>query len=402
MPLDRRKTETGSLAKWTSLTWALALVIVAGCLASGFLDIISPPQPLPGGALRTVFPDAIHIKTGKKPFFHYRVLDARGKLMGAIIITDSIPPVVKGYLGEIGSAVGITVDGKIILAAPVTHRETPYYMEMINGSGLWEGFAGLDLARPFPDMDTVSGATVSSRAIIRDVREASSRAAGALFGIEAPPPVELLKNPWLEWKTITLALLLGISLLAGFAREQKLLKELVMVLNLAVIGLILNTPLTLSALSKVLTLNFPGPGNTLLILIFLYILISVPLQGRAYCRLVCPFGTLQQLAARLSPWQLNLPPGIVTYLPNIRRLVLALLLFLAVWIGWEGFTEVEPFFSLFSFRLTSIMWVMVIFVLVISVFLRRFWCNTVCPTGTLLATASRLARPGRGRTDETV
>ncbi len=384
------------------MTWALVLVIAAGCLVIGFLDSIAPPQPLPDGAILAVFPNAARTEKSSEPFFHYRALDTNGKLIGAIIITDSITPAVKGYLDEIGSAVGITVDGKTSLAAPVRHRETPYYMEMVSGSGLWEDMAGLDLSRPFPDIDTVSGATVSSRAIIRDIREASSLAARSLFGIEVPPPVIPVKNPWTDWKTITIALLLGMSLLAGFAREQKLLKELVMVLNLAVIGLILNTPLTLSALSKVLTLNLPGPGNTLLILIFLYILISIPLQGRTYCRFVCPFGTLQQLAARLSPWQLNLPSGIVTYLPNIRRLVLALLLFLAVWIGWEGFTEVEPFFSLFSFRLTSIMWVMVIFVLVMSVFFRRFWCNTVCPTGTLLATACRLARPGRGRTDETV
>ena len=402
MHLVCHETKTGSRAKWTTLTWALVLVIAAGCLIIGFLDIMAPLQPLPNGAILAVFPNAARTEKSSEPFFHYRALDANGKLIGAIIITDSITPAVKGYLGEIGSAVGIIVDGKTSLVAPVRHRETSYYMEMIFGSGLLEDMAGLDLSRPFPDIDTVSGATVSSRAIIRDIREASSRAARSLFGIEVPPPVIPVRNPWTDWKTITIALLLGMSLLAGFAREPKLLREVVIVLNLVGIGFFLNTPLTLSALSKILTLNLPGPENTLLILIFLYILISLPLQGRAYCRLVCPFGTLQQLAARLSPWQLNFTPGIVEHLPNIRRLVLALLLFLATWIGWEGFTEVEPFFSLFSLRLTSIMWVMVTFILMMSIFVRRFWCNTMCPTGTLLSILSRFVRPGNGKADETV
>ena len=211
-----------------------------------------------------------------------------------------------------------------------------------------------------------------------------------------------MKNPWADWKTGLLALLLSISLLTGFARERKLPNYVVMLLNLAGIGFILNTPLTLSALSRTLTLNFPGPENTLLILIFLYVLISLPLQGRAYCRKVCPFGVLQDFADRISPWKLNFSPGTLAFLPGIRRLVLAFLLFLSVWIGWGGFTEVEPFFSFFSLRLTPILGVMVIFVLVMSIFSRRFWCNTMCPTGTFLSILSRAVRPGSGRTDETV
>jgi hypothetical protein len=402
MLFGRLEKENGFPASWTSLTWALVLLIAAGCLVIGFLDIIAPLQPLDDGALTAVFPDAARTENSSEPFFHYRALDTNGRLIGAIIITDSIPPVVKGYLGEIGSAVGITVDGRITFAAPVRHRETPYYMKMIIGSGLLEEMRGLDLSRPFPDIDTVTGATVSSRAIIRDIQKASSMAAHTMFGIEVPPPVISMKTTWADWKTIMITMLLTMSLLAGFARERKWVKEVIMVLNLVGIGFLLNTPLTLSALSRVLTLNLPGPENTLLILIFLYIIISLPLQGRAYCRFVCPFGTLQKLANHLSPWQFSFTPGMVVYLPYIRRLVLSLLLFLAVWIGWDGFTEVEPFFSLFSLNLTSIMWAMVILVIIMSMFLRRFWCNTMCPTGTLLSMVSRIVRPRSGKTDETV
>jgi hypothetical protein len=394
--------EMGAKVPWITLTWALVLFIAAGCLVFGLFDILTPPQPLPEAALLAVFPDASRAERIDAPFSHYRAFDAGGRSVGAVIVTDSLPPAVKGYMGEIGSAVGMTADGRITLAAPVRHLETPYYMEMINNSGLWGELGGLDLSVPFPEIDTVSGATVSSRAIIRDVREAASLSARSLFGIEVPPPAKQIKNPWIEWKTLVIAGLLLLSLLVGFTREQKMLKDLVMVLNLAGIGFLLNTPLTLSALSRALTLKYPGPENTLLILIFLYVLVSIPLQGRAYCRLVCPFGTLQQLAARFFPWQVSLTPGTAAFLPNFRRLVLGLLLFLAVWIGWGGFTEVEPFFSLFSFKLSLILWIMVIFILIMSLFVRRFWCNTMCPTGTLLSMLSRLTRPLKGKDDETV
>jgi hypothetical protein len=402
MPRDRHETQTVPLARWTTLTWALFLVVAAGCLVSGILDIIAPPRPLPHATSLAVFPDAVRTEKSDEPFLHYKAFDDNGELIGAIILTDSIPPAVKGYIGEIGSVVGVTVYGRITLAAPARHLETPYYMDMITGSGLFKTMAGLDLTHPFPDIDTVSGATVTSRAILRDVREASTMAARTLFGLKVPPPVVHVKSQWTHWKTAVIALLLGISLMAGYAREGKLFRNVVMALNLVGIGFILNTPLTLSAWSRILTLNLPGPENTLLILIFLYILISTPFQGRTYCRFVCPFGALQQLADSLCPWQLTLPPGIVIHLPNIRRVILALLLFLAIGVGWEGFTEVEPFFSLFSLRLSSIMWMMVIFLLMVSMFVRRFWCNAVCPTGTLLYILSRLLRPGRGKADETI
>jgi len=402
MLLGRHETGKNSIATWSTLVRALVLVIIFGCLVLGVLGRIAPPEPLSDGELLAVFPDAVRIEISSEPFFHYRALDVSDAPLGAIVVTDSVPPAIKGYLGEIGLAVGVTVDGTITGATAVRHQETPYYMEMITGSGLLERFDELDLSRPFPDIDTVSGATVSSRSIIRDIQEASTLAAQTLFGIKIPLPVTPVKSPWTSWKTVVLTVLLVLSLLVGFTGEGVRLRYTVMLLNLAGIGFVLNTPLTLSAMSRLLTLDFPGPENTLLILILLYITVSLPFQGRAYCRLVCPFGTLGHLIARLSPWQLSLSPGTLAFLPHLRRMVLGLLLFLGVWVGWSGFTEIEPFFSLFSFKLTSILWAMVIFVLVASVFVRRFWCNAMCPTGTLLLMLGRAARPGSRGTDETV
>ena len=68
----------------------------------------------------------------------------------------------------------------------------------------------------------------------------------------------------------------------------------------------------------------------------------------------------------------------------------------------RGFTEVEPFFGLFSFALTPVIWTVVIFILVVSAVWRRFWCNTLCPTGTLLALYCKAVRREKGKMDETV
>ncbi len=375
---------------------------VAGALIMGTLERLAPPAPVPVEVLRSVFPEGAHFNERSEPLPHHLATDSKGRKTGAVVMTDTLAPTVQGYLGQVGTAVGITSSGRITAVRPFRHQETPYYMEMILGSGLLEEMSGIDMGKPFPALDTVSGATITSRALIEDVRHGASAAVRTLYLIDVPEPVSRQLGPVPFWKEGLLAVTLLLSLAAGFMGDGWFKKHGIGLITLAVVGLILNTPLTLSALSRILQTNLPGTGNWLLLLIFLYVLFSSPILGRAYCRHVCPFGTLQQLAYRLSPWQVRVSPQVNLWLPVVKRVFVALLLLTGVWGGMGGFTEVEPFFGLFSFDLTPILWIMVIFIVIVSMFWRRFWCNTLCPTGTLLTLYCRVTRPRGERLDETV
>ncbi len=383
-------------------SWIFLLSVLASCLGLGIFRARAPLPPPPEAALRQALPDAVRFEESLTPFTHYLGFDSQGGTVGYVLITDAMAPRVRGYLGEIGSALGLTSQGRITAVIPFRHRETPYYMEMVTSSGLVDRMAGLDLKAPFPALDAVSGATVSSRAFIRDVRESAVAGVKGLLSLPVPPTEERAPGAWAGWKTLLTALLLAGSLAAGFAAPRGPLRETVRALNLVGIGVVVNTPLTLSALSRTLSLDFPGPGNPLLFLLFAYLLLSVPLQGRAYCRLVCPFGTLQQVLNRLSPWQVRPGPVVASRLPAFRRFVLGAFLLAGAGAGLTGFTEVEPFFGLFTWKLSFYLWIVVIFIMVVSVFWRRFWCDALCPTGTCLSVLCRAARPVRGKADEVV
>ncbi|UCG37946.1 MAG: 4Fe-4S binding protein [bacterium] len=384
------------------LALLFAILALTGSLVRGLARLQAPAEPLPAGLLAAALPDAVRFEERSEPLPHLMGWDSGGGVAGAVVTTDTIPPVVRGYLGQIGTAVGLTPEGRITAVIPFRHTETPYYMEMVTGSGLIQEMTGIDLTKPFPFLDAVSGATVSSRALIGDVRRSSSLAASRLFGIDVPPPRGGETSPWTHWKTILLAALLAASLAVGALSTRAGLREAMMLLNLAGIGFILNTPVTLSAISRILTLDLPGPENPTLLLILAYLAASVPWQGRSYCRLVCPFGAIQHLGHRLWPWKARIDPGIAPSLPVLRHVLLGGLLILGVWVGFSGFTEVEPFFGLFSLRLTPVLWITASFVLAVSLFWRRFWCNGLCPTGTILSILSRAVRPRKGRDDETV
>lgn len=404
MPHQRTARKIESPRRKQAATTAnvfLALAFLAVIL-KGVVDLGAGPPPPEESTLQRALPDAVRFEKHPDPFPHYLAYGGSGNVIGAVVLTDDCPPPVKGYMGVIHQAVGVTDRGVMAGIVPYSHNETPYYMDMVLDSGLPADLSEVDLKTTYPDPDTISGATVSSRAIIRDARAAAIIAARSLFGVETVEPERDPSVGPVPWRAILLACCLILSLVAGRFGSPRWLREATIVLNLLVVGILVNSPLTLSVSSRLMVFNFPGWGSTYLILILLYLLVSIPLSGRSYCRLVCPFGALQHLADRCCPWKITPGAAVVSLLPPFRKALLALLLTLAVPLGMSGFSQIEPFYALFSFRMTTLVWIFVTVVIIVSLFWRRFWCNAFCPTGTLLALLSRLIRPVKGKFDESI
>ncbi len=93
-----------------------------------------------------------------------------GKLVGLLMQTDQIPPVIKGKYGEITVWVATDLSGKIIGIEALRTKETPAFFKRIKAD-FYTDFVG---KRPALDAlpKPVSGATVSSKAIITDVKTA--------------------------------------------------------------------------------------------------------------------------------------------------------------------------------------------------------------------------------------
>jgi len=125
---------------------------------------------------------------------------------------------------------------------------------------------------------------------------------------------------------------------------------------------------------------------------------SFVLFGRLYCSTVCPLGAAQDLA-RLVLGHVRLPQ-LRVWTP-LRYAVLGLFA-AGVVLGWTGL--IEPYGIFGRFLVAAVMrwgtpsagfvaWTIALFafVLAMTVFRARWWCNQVCPVGTLLGFFSRFA-----------
>jgi electron transport complex protein RnfG len=89
--------------------------------------------------------------------------------------------VVRGYAGEIRLLVGIDEKGKISGLKVLSHQETPGLGANIVQPRFLDQFKGktaADKLEAKQDIDAISGATISSRAVCSGVRQAVRRATG--------------------------------------------------------------------------------------------------------------------------------------------------------------------------------------------------------------------------------
>lgn len=141
------------------------------------------------------------------------------------------------------------------------------------------------------------------------------------------------------------------------------------------------------------------------LVIIVVIAVSVALAGRLYCSTVCPLGIAQDLSRGILG-VLHLtrkaPPGASGRLGTaVRHSVLAIFLVSAV-LGFTGI--VEPYGIFGRFLSSGVMrfaeppvavtlWAVGLFgfIVVMTVFRARWWCNQICPVGTFLGFFSRFA-----------
>ncbi len=102
---------------------------------------------------------------------------------GEALIGYCVESTSPGFGGDIGIMVGYTADGKIIGVSIVSLSETPGLGSKINDAAYLSGYEGkggeLSLGE---DIDAITGATVSSRALLAGVNKANQTMSAYLAG----------------------------------------------------------------------------------------------------------------------------------------------------------------------------------------------------------------------------
>lgn len=320
---------------------------------------------------------------------------------GAFVVsTKPLAKDVQGYGGPVPLKIHIK-DGRVAAVEAEPNAESPDFFnrakELLNH---WQN-KSVDEALA-EEVDAVSGATFSSKAIIANMQRGLAYAkqhgqwgeygsVGAL-GTSASPIVGSGGNSVGALETgaspiVALVVVLLGAVVPLFYNNRRL--HLVqLAVNVVVLGLWTGTFVSYTLFLRIFAggVSLSAIGALAAPLLMLIVALIYPLAGRSghYCANICPFGSAQELAGKLSRRKLRITPRVLKLLSVLRNLLWGVLMALLLtgtctaWIDYELFTA-------FLYSSASV-WVTVLaaLFLVLSVWVPRPYCRFVCPTGALV------------------
>ncbi len=343
------------------------------------------------GQLRLEPASAVVSEDGKKTSY-YTVYNADGKPAGYIFSSRDIAPEITGFGGKMNLAVYVNTTGKLISFQILHSNETPSYLELLtNWRKLLAGHKLFD-EKPFSDVQAVTGATVSSKAILAALETSGRRFAAQLLTGKAYPKSKFQNSQFppdsrTQYLIGAVLLTLLVIYFGGFWSRLA-----VLILNLVVGGIIFNAQYSSEQVAALLSLQTPALGLSPAFLLALGVPLLVILFGNIYCGYLCPFGALQELLSYIIPERFKGPiqPDKMKKARFVKYVVLFVLI-TAFFISRNhtAFTS-DPLVSFFNLQSAIENWLsptifITITLFAVALFYTRFWCRYLCPAGAILS-----------------
>ncbi len=369
--------------------YLLAAAVLAGALTYGRTRAAPDPAPL----IEEVFPDvaAIQLRAG----IHH-VYDTGGELLGWAGTGTA-----EGYGGPMVLLVGIDTVGAVVGLRVVEQRETPIFWKLARASEFLRAVTGSrfdEVDYDYENVVAVTGATVSSTAIVESVRSSIAAVAGTAFDVRLPLPRKPFEFGLLEMIILGL-FAVGVSSHRVRGPWRRRLRWGCQIVGLIVLGFWKDSPITLAKITAFLSGFFPDLRTGLAIYLLLAgFLITSILYGRnLYCLNACPFGAAQRVVGAIGGRRLKLPTWSVRLMEGLRDTIVFVALFLAFLMLQPALASYEPFAVLFSMHGTTLQWLLLFIILVTSLVIHTPWCAFFCPMRTFEVVIEDSKRWVRGR-----
>ncbi len=293
-----------------------------------------------------------------------------------LISTEGLAKDVLGFGGSVPLHIYMR-EGHVVRVEALDNYETPPFFAQVVKDILpaWNGLTADEALKK--EVAAVSGATISSRAVIENFRRGMEYARGT-----ASVPNER------EFTTVrslaALATALCGLLLPLFIKSAKY-RFIQLLANTAVLGFWSGSFLSLSLLTNIAA-NGVKTWSAALALPLIFAAFIMPFLGKKghYCSWMCPLGSLQELLNRLPVPKINIPASAVKWLEYLREAVwLAMMMLMWLGVGF-GLMDYE-LFSAFLFRqaVPPVLALAAVF-FALSLVTPRPYCRFLCPTGTLI------------------
>ena len=303
---------------------------------------------------------------------------------------------------------------KIVEVEMCENRESRGFVNKVINSGFLDSWDGLTVEEAAKHhVDAVSGSTFSSTAMAQSLQTRMS--------LLSQQKARLYSWDWnLFIRQVCVLIVTVLATICFFMPKPKkfknseswglgdlvTLRRISLLLSIAILGFWTNSLLSLSLFCNWLT-NGVSLAIQLPILIIAILSIILPLVTKKafYCQYLCPFGAAQEFAGLIKAKDESLKAkdkdkslkskdkslkfslikaNVYKVFSVLRKVILlSLLIIFALGVGLD-LSVVEPF-PIFNYQ--SIGFGVAIFatvILILSIFIKKPWCNYLCPTGTLL------------------
>lgn len=342
------------------------------------------------------------LDSGSEWFYHEIRRD--GQLTGYIVQTEELAPKAYGFGGLITMGLLIDPNGNLLDFRFMEHYETPSYIDFLSP---W--FAGL-LQKPLwgantlPDVDTVSGATLTSATVIDILQRSGGRFAKSALGLlprqDSPQPKAITTVP--IDKSGILLLGLGSATLLIITIGSRSTRYLLLAITLILSGFWLNAQFSTEQIIGLLAGRLAQIGLTGRFVLGAGVLLLTLVFGNIYCGYLCPFGAFQEWLGCLWPkrWKLQVARETLQRWRFLKYVLLFMIIVLYFTAGNRSLMASDPLVWIFRKNLyqdarnlfrapmgsEDFVKLLAAVVLLAGILLStRFWCRFLCPTGAFLS-----------------
>lgn len=310
----------------------------------------------------------------------YFVYDSNEKLLAYVLFSSPYCDEIKGFGGCVPLAIIFNKDDKIKEVVLLENAETKSWVDRLEKNDFFKTWTGVSAKEAIEmNVDAVSGATLTSTAVIKSVNFRLSEYLSVASVIKKASVINIIG-------VVASFLVLLLALYSFFVpQNSKMLRFALILSSIGVLGFWQGDFLSIALLHNWLINGFDiGAQIFLFIVLILSIILPLITNKSFYCQYLCPFGAMQELVGKVNNKKFALDNKITKVLKILKYvflIIITLMLVVAVDVKLES---LEPF-SAFKYQYASLgVLILAVVIMFLSIFITKPWCRFLCPTGALL------------------
>jgi len=327
---------------------------------------------------------------------YYVVKDGK-QTVGYIFRTKDFTKDAQGYAGPIHLLSYVNKKGKIENFTILESNETPTYLnEILKSKKIFLG-QNVFINPEKYQVNAITGATMTSSAISNILFDAGNKF--SINILKNKQGLKEIKKSWNLYLFLSLILLIIFTIIAIILRyiNNRLLRYCFLIVICLILGFGFNIQYSMDQLFTLISFKLYLLYFNTFLFLCLVIPILIILFGNIYCGYLCPFGAFIELLHSIIHFIIN-KLGIVKIKRKLSRtvwrigrcikyIILFVLVILFVLIQNKNIAEdidILPYIFSFIYPSEGTL-LFILFIIIISLVYKRFWCRVLCPAGAFLS-----------------